>query len=135
MIVVDTNILVRYLIADPREPQTRVAVDFVDTRCSQEKPAVVTPVVLAELVWVLGSRYGFEKPDILAALEAIAHNANLRFEPEEEVLSAFDAYRDHAVDLADCLIAARAEALGITAATFDRGAARLPPFQLLQPGS
>lgn len=135
MRLVDTNVIVRYVLGDARAPKTALAIDFIERQCSAERPGLVTSVVLAELVWVLGSRYRLKKREIVAAIDALVQNANLQLDSEDELLAALDAYREYAVDFADCLIAARANALGISAATFDRRAARLSPFQLLQTGS
>jgi predicted nucleic-acid-binding protein len=134
--VVDTNILIRYVVADEADPQTALARDFIDIICSAANQAIVTQVVLAELVWTLESRYRFPKAGIIATVAALLQNPNIVFDDEEEVLAALEAYRDGPTGLADCLIAARAEVLGAgPVVTFDRDAARLPGFRLLEAGA
>jgi predicted nucleic-acid-binding protein len=105
--LVDTNVIVRYVLGDARDPKTALAIDFIERQCSAERPGLVTSVVLVELVWVLGSRYRLKKREIVAAIDALVQNANLQLDSEDELLAALDAYREYAVDFADCLIAAR----------------------------
>lgn len=136
MTVVDTNILIRYIVADERDPQTGIATDFVEKTCSASDPAIVTQVVLAELAWTLDTRYRFPKADILAAVDALLQSPNILFDGEEEVLAALQACRDSRAGLADCLIAARANALDAgPVVTFDQDAARTPGFRLLEAGA
>lgn len=136
MIVVDTNVVLRYVVADERDPQTHIATHFLEETCSASGPAVLTPVVLAELVWTLDTRYGFSKADMLATIDTLLQNPNFAFDAEEEVLSALEAYRSSRAGLADCLIAARANALGTgPVVTFDTNAARSPGFLLLEAGA
>ena len=71
MTVVDTNILIRYIVADESDRHTAIATDFIEKTCSASDPAIITQIVLAELVWTLDTRYRFGKADILAALDAL----------------------------------------------------------------
>ncbi|OGT44828.1 MAG: hypothetical protein A3E82_06075 [Gammaproteobacteria bacterium RIFCSPHIGHO2_12_FULL_38_11] len=63
---VDTNVLVRILIADD-QIQTRKAVKLIENQIS----VFVSVIVLCEIIWVLQSRYGFNKSQLISALEKI----------------------------------------------------------------
>ena len=52
MIGVDTDILIRYLVQDDG-PAGRSGPDFLERRCSPDRPALVNRVVVAEFVRVL----------------------------------------------------------------------------------
>ena len=60
MIAIDTNVLLRYLLADDAG-QYRRAKKLIERKA----PALITDVVLAETVWTLmGKRFGFGKMQI-----------------------------------------------------------------------
>jgi predicted nucleic-acid-binding protein len=111
VIAVDTNVLLRYLLAD--EPgQFRRAKKLI----SSHKPALVTDVVLAETVWTLmGKRYGFDKSKICAVVRALIGDQGFAFEDSQVVWSALKDYevsktiRGKALDFTDALIARKSE--------------------------
>jgi len=70
MIGLDTNILVRLLVADDPE-QTERARKLVSARCTRESPGFINCIVLAELVWVLSGAYGLSRSQIANAVEAL----------------------------------------------------------------
>jgi len=64
---VDTNILVRYLVADD-PPQLRAATRFIEHECSPQEPGFINRLVLAEVVWVLESSYKLPRSAVVNAL-------------------------------------------------------------------
>jgi predicted nucleic-acid-binding protein len=108
---VDTNILVR-IIAEDDSRQTRIARDIVET-------GVHVPLtVLLELGWTLGSRYGFGRAQLGAALSGLLDMESIHVDDEPAIRAALDLHARGA-DLADCLhlVAARGSAAFVT---FDR---------------
>lgn len=70
MIGLDTNILVRYLTKDdPR--QAPFVTDFIQQHCTNAKPCMISLVVLCELAWVLKSRYGINRKNLLNVIEKL----------------------------------------------------------------
>jgi predicted nucleic-acid-binding protein len=130
MIGLDTNIVVRYLIQD--DPvQSPLANEIMERRLSVAEPGFVSVVVMAEIVWVLGSRYRFAAPHVAAAVERMLSARTLVVEREHEVHAAMIALRDGDGSFADALIGALAAGAGCSHTfTFDRKAARLPGFAL-----
>ena len=127
MIGVDTNILVRYLVEDDAE-QAATAARFFEVRCSPERPAFVNRVVMAELVWVLESVFGFPQALIAGNLDVLLRTPSILVEDADEVARALELYRGGA-DFADALIGASNVRQGCTTtATFDRKARRLGPM-------
>ena len=96
MIALDTNVLVRYLLADgPR--QFAAAQALLDS--AQVCTAPLT--VLLELVWVLESR-GLGREDIAAGLHLLLGLANFR--PQQpQVLAQSLAWYAQGLDFADAL--------------------------------
>lgn len=128
MIGLDTNILLRLLVADDPAQATRAAA-AIRRRCSPQSPGFVNHIVLCELVWVLEARYGYARADIAAAVEALCNAADLRVDVAPAVEEALRRYRAGRAGFADCLLGLVNRAAGCaTTLTFDKAAAALPEF-------
>jgi predicted nucleic-acid-binding protein len=131
MIGVDTDVLVRYIVADD-EDQTRRAAAFLEGAISIDDPGFVGVVVLVELVWVLERIYRFSPDEIAGAIESVLRAEPLRVDRRAEVVEALGVFQTKQGSFADALIATLAERAGCShTVTFDRKAARLPGFRLL----
>ena len=120
MIAVDTNILVRFLVNDDPE-QARKAKDLVHQLDDVEARAYVSDIVLCEIVWVLGSCYGFDRVQIALALKKLVGARQLRFDANDQILRAISAYESSKGDFADYLIREHATAAGCDSiVTFDK---------------
>ena len=128
---VDSNILVRYLVAD--DPgQFRAATRFIEHECSPQEPAFVNRVVLAEVVWVLESSYQMPRSAVVSALRVLFDTNQLSIEHAEDARAALLNYEDGAA-FSDSLIAASNARLGCEyTATFDRRAAGRNGFRLIK---
>lgn len=130
MIGIDTNVLVRFLVADD-ERQFEKARRRIRHESGGGDPVFVSQLVLLECEWVLRSRYGLAKEAILGALSGLLDSTEVRIEDEASVDEALYLWKDSGADFADCLIAAKYRALGCSATiSFDPRAAKLPGFQL-----
>jgi len=128
MLGLDTNVLIRYLVQDDRR-QYEKARRLIHREGGKGEPVLISLLVLLEIEWVLRSRYGLSKAEILAAFSALLDAADLAFEDETSVEYALYSWKDSAADFADCLIEARNRRLGCRAtATFDRKALKLAGF-------
>ena len=111
MIAVDTNVVLRYLLAD--DPgQFRSAKKLI----TSHEPALITDVVLAETVWTLtGKRYGFDKTQICEVVRALVGDQGFTFENAQVIWSALRDYegsktiRGKSLDFADALITRKSE--------------------------
>lgn len=128
MIAMDTNVLVRLLVADDPE-QTRLAEQWL---ASVDDDVWINTTVLCEMVWVLERFYKYRRDTVVAALRSVLETRGLRFEHSAQVLQAVGVFAQCRADFADCLIGERNCAAGAThTVTFDRTAAKLPTFRLL----
>lgn len=128
MLGIDTNVLVRLLVADDAG-QTRRAQQLVAGALREQGAVLVSLLVLIETEWVLRSRYGFDKDTTLLALRRLLATRELTFEDEPAIEEALFYWQDSPCGFADCLIGAHHRRLGCAAtATFDAKAARLPGF-------
>ena len=128
MIAVDTNVLLRYLLRDDDAQAERARHLF-----ERAARILITDVVLAETVWTLtGLRYGATKADLIAVVDNLLQEPNVRFEDDEVIWSALQAYRETDADFAGTLIVYKAQETatlgnGLDAVyTFDAAALPLP---------
>jgi predicted nucleic-acid-binding protein len=126
MLGIDTNVVVRLVIADDAE-QTRRARKLIDQALGRDESVLVSLLVLLESEWVLRSRYGFGREALLSIFRALLEARELSFEDEPALEEALFHWKDSACGFSDCLIAAHNRQMGCRAtATFDAKAARLP---------
>jgi predicted nucleic-acid-binding protein len=113
---VDTNVLVRLLVADDAS-QTRRA------RTALSAPAVfISKTVLLECEWVLRYSYALKAPAITSALRAVLGLPNVAAEDEEQIDRAL-TWHEQGMDFADALhLAASGRARRFV--TFDKAFAR-----------
>ena len=128
---VDTNVLVRWLVADDPAQVASVQAVFESARTSREMLFVPTTVTL-ELEWVLRSRYRFDKATVLSAFTALLETQELEFQAEAALELALHSYRSAPADFADCLHAGLCAAANrMPLLSFDHKAARLTDVELL----
>jgi predicted nucleic-acid-binding protein len=131
MIGVDTNVIVRLLVADD-EKQADTASRFLKEQCSSEEPALLSDIVLAECAWVLEDVYEYSRTQIGEAIEGLLMTAQLRAVNASAVNTALQRFRSSSADFADCLLGTSNADEGCEyTATFDRKASKLPEFRLL----
>ncbi|NKE09827.1 MULTISPECIES: PIN domain-containing protein [Kocuria] len=129
MIGLDTNVIVRFLTKD--EPAQFLMAQQELGRLTPQHPGFVTDVVLAELYWVLTRAYGLDKAQVLATIETLVNQAEIRVENHGRIERAIRAAHDGA-DLPDALIAEACRAAGAQdIITFDRKAATALGLRLL----
>ena len=131
MIGLDTNIVVRHLVAHDAAQARRVR-DFLAANCTVHDPGFVNRVVLCEVVWVLKRLYRYDRGIIADTIAGLLQAAELRIEDHEAAVEALAAYRRSQADFADCLVGVLNRANGCrSTVTLDRMAAALPEFQPL----
>lgn len=127
MIGIDTNVLVRAVVLDDPGHGSR-ATRFLAARTADD-PAYVNPVVTAELVWVLRSKYRMPRATIAEILRDMIESSGYVFGERRAVLRALFDYEAGIGQFTDRLIAEINDAHGCARTlTFDAGAAKRPPF-------
>jgi predicted nucleic-acid-binding protein len=128
MLGIDTNVLVRFLVRD-EEAQFEKARKLLKRELATGKRVFINQLVLLETEWVLRSRYGLSKTQLIETISGLLDALDVQFEDESAVEEALFIWRDSAADFADCLISARNRRLGCrSTATFDAKASKLPGF-------
>lgn len=131
MIGIDTNVIVRYIVADD-DAQTRRAVAFVDSQVTPENPGFISVAVLAELVWVLERSYRLSAVEINETIELLLCADALVIANEPEVVSAMNEVWEGRGVFTDALIGALNTSAGCSqTVTFDLKATRMSAFKVL----
>ena len=131
MIGLDTNVLVRLLAADDDEQLAR-ATALLAAHDGQAAAFHVNDIVLVELVWVLRRLYGYERGQVVIAVQALLDNDAFAFDNRDRIDDALALCRDQANDLADALIALKNVEAGCTeTASFDKSTRNLPAVRVL----
>ncbi len=106
MIAVDTNVLLRYLLADDEIQHGKASGLIIEQR-----PVLITDVVLAETVWTLsGKRYSLNKVDISKIVRGLIGDGAFLFESNQVIWSTLNDYeeavlvRGKSLDFVDALI-------------------------------
>lgn len=102
MIALDTNILARFYVDDPADPeaakQRRIA-----HRLLTESPHVFVPLtVILELEWVLRAFYGFGAEDFVRVVNHLLGLSNVSVEEWSRISDAL-AWHTEGLDFADAL--------------------------------
>lgn len=136
MIAIDTNVLLRYLLADDKIQSFKA-----ETLIKGNEVVLVTDVVLVETVWTLkGKKYQLSNTDLAKVIQALFKEPNIRFENGQVVWMALSDFRNSSpvrggkfADFSDALIVNKAkytasnlsvELTGVY--TFDIAAQQLP---------
>ena len=116
----DTNVLVRLLVSDDLQQQAAV-VARLERLLAQGDSILVSPVVLAEVSWVLSSAYGYDRQAIGAAVRGLLETPPFVILHDVQVAQALDWFAEGPADFADYLILALATAAGAESLlTFDQ---------------
>jgi len=131
VIGLDTNVLLRFLVADDAR-QTERAHRVIREHCHPDAPGYVNHVVLCELIWVLERSYGYPRPAVATVAETLCRSGDFSVQDSDAVREALDAFRASQADFADCLIGVVNRRHGCrNTVTFDREAAKLAGFELV----
>ena len=128
MIAFDTNVLVRFVVADDPDQASRARA-LVEKALAERTAIVITPVALVEAVWVWRRVMKQDKARVIAVIEAILASDPFLVLDADAVREALDSWRAGRGDLAEHLIAAQARRAGASAtATFDEDVQTDAPF-------
>ena len=128
----DTNVIIRFLVNDDKRQAEAVKSLFIKAENSGELFFISNPVIL-EILYVLDSVYGYERNQILTALQALLLMKILRFENPDVLQSLVESGGKIKIELEDLFIGIIAKESGCESTiTFDKKAARSPLFQILE---
>jgi len=127
--LVDTNLIVRYLVQD-HEKHARAAGRLFEACDRGDLEIVVLPAVLAECVFVLESFYQRARGEIASALRLLISSPGVEIDEAAVHVDALERYGRSKVHFVDCLVAATASRENIAVATFDQDFRRFPDVRV-----
>jgi predicted nucleic-acid-binding protein len=120
-VIADTNVLLRALDADTGPRATAVRARIEGARTGDARITVLSATVL-EVAYVLASAaagYGWDRPDVARAIDAIVNEPAFDVEHGEALATAASTYRSRSIDPHDCLLASVAAQRGTRVLSFD----------------
>lgn len=129
MIGIDTNILIRYLVAD--DPKQAATANHIINHDANDGSIRIENLVIAETIWVLSKTFRYNKTDIIDAVRKIIHVRNFVFDDLPTLKESLEYYASHSLDFADTLIGILNRKSGcVTTMTYDAAASRSSLFTL-----
>ncbi|HYO12175.1 MAG TPA: PIN domain-containing protein [Thermoanaerobaculia bacterium] len=116
---VDANVLLRFLTGEPEGLAERSA-RLMRRAESGEVRLVLSPLVVAEIVWVLKSFYGPSYADIARVVVPLLSADGIEIDQREIMIQAIELARDKNVDFLDAVLALQAVRNGETVCNFDK---------------
>ena len=129
---IDANVLLRFLTGEPKDLAERAARLMVRAERG-EVVLVLSPLVVAEMVWVLKSVYRRSYEEIAEVLIPLLSAVGLEAEDREMMIEAMELTRTRNVDFLDAVLALQALREGETICTFDRSDFKRLPAPWLSP--
>jgi predicted nucleic-acid-binding protein len=128
MIAVDTNVLVRLLINDA---DSQAQVGFAKALLKRAKQIYIPQIVQIELVWVLETAYGFDKPSVVIVLKHLQQTSLFVLQDETQFDTALAIFENNTADFSDYLILSGCLEKNHELYTFDKRFARSELVKLL----
>ena len=119
MIVIDTNIILRYLLED-NEELSKKAIEIIDNN-----QIFIPTEVIVETSYVLKKVYQEKKDKIYKVIQLLLEMENVNFENKETIELAFKTYAEKNLDIVDCMLYAYAKNEKYEVKTFDNKLAKL----------
>ncbi|HZZ56873.1 MAG TPA: PIN domain-containing protein [Opitutaceae bacterium] len=130
--LVDTNILLRYLMNDDARQGPAVKRLIEQATCG-EVALEVPQVAILEAVFTLQSYYQVAREDIGRELLKVLRAEGVALTCPDWILDALEYYRTRNVSFGDACLAAEAAAGGKAIASFDRGFKLFPEIERFEP--
>jgi predicted nucleic acid-binding protein len=99
-IFVDTNVFLRFFVRDVESFYHKAKELFEQAENGKVK-LETSDVVIAEIIWVLESYYGFSKNEIKDVIDAVLETKNLRTANHSRVKDAINLYEAGKMDFID----------------------------------
>ena len=98
MIIVDTNVILRYLLQDNEELSSK-AIEIIDNN-----EIFIPTEVIFEVSYVLKKVYNVEKDKIFETIKLLLDMENIKFKNKKTIEVAFKIYSEKNLDIVDCIL-------------------------------
>jgi predicted nucleic-acid-binding protein len=128
---VDTNVLLRYLVADDQR-QYRTSASVLESARKDDTPVFIPLIVLCEVVWVLTSRYKRPKAEVGKFVSMLLETKGIIVEDHDAAWFSLWQWLEGPADFSDYLIGNHSTSCGCRETlTFDRSLERTQGFRVL----
>lgn len=117
--LIDTNIIIRYLIQD-NEKQFLKTVDIFNDIDSGNLQVEILDGVIMESLYVLIKFYELPKNDVIDSLKTILYSAGVINNNKHILLEALNIFKNRNMDFVDCLICAKSKVEDYSVISFDK---------------
>lgn len=124
MIVLDTNIILRYLLADNEELSVKAKKYFIQAEAGKYK-LYLDEVILAETIWVLGSYYEQDKKKIVPVVRKLVNQDWIVMGKKTLCNQALETWLREDVSYIDSWVYSLSREKGVELETFDAKLVRL----------
>lgn len=102
----DTNVILRYLLADHTEHYAQASAFFEAVR-EGHRQALILESVLTECVYVLHKFYRVPRLEVADKLSVLLHYKGIQNEDRSDLVDALQRYGKSKLDWVDCLLLAK----------------------------
>lgn len=117
-IIVDTNIVIRYLY-DQASPLHLKAIQYFIDAAQGKQAILIDNIIVAEIIWVLSSVYKTPKNLLLPSLIQFISRPWLKIASKALILQSLGYFSAHNLSYIDCYLHCLAGSKNIPLATFD----------------
>ena len=121
--LVDTNVILRYLLGDHAEYSAKAEV-FMRDVFKGAKKAEIPDVVIVECIYVMEKYYGIPKTEVVDKLSKIMNFSGIINPDKAEILKALIKYEHSNADIVDCILVARSSS-SLVVVSFDKDIEKL----------
>lgn len=122
---VDANVLLRFLTREPEDLSSKAA--RLMARAERgEVLLCLSPLVIAEVIWVLKSFYRYPLKDIAGVLAPLMNADGIEVEDRDLLIQAVELSGEKNVDFVDAVLALQAARRDESVCSFDQDFKRLP---------
>ena len=118
MKMVDTNIILRFILRDNEELARQAAEIIINNEC------LVTNEIAAEVVYVLSKIYNIDRAKTASELTKVLNLRSIKPTEDKVLRYAVKVYGEKSLDFADCLLMGYYLVYGYEICTFDKKLAK-----------
>ena len=126
---VDANVILRFLRNDDPE-QSPIAAGFFNRTQEGSLKAIVSPVTVAEVFYVLASTYAMPRPEVAKVLLTFLTSDLVSCEDKGVAVDALTRITSNRISFGDAYLVASANLAGEELASFDKGISALKDVRL-----
>lgn len=131
-VLVDTNIILRFLTGEPTAQAEKVR-RLVARSESGDCRLRIVPLVVAEVVFVLSGRYyEFPREKVARTLIQFLETPDFEVEKRDVLIAALKLFMQKKIDYVDAYLAADAWISGEALASFDKDFRKVPGLDLMR---